>query len=371
MSSGLIVTDVDGVVLTCNPAAMSILGLSEGDLAPGRTVAELSAHAPQLAEELIAVAKSGTQLRRHELEIASSDGATVPIGISVSLLREESGRVKGVIAIFQDLTEVREMRERIRLADRMAAVGELSAGIAHEVRAPLASICGSIEMLRGELESLSGDNAELMDLILRESDRLDRIITDFLEFARMRRPALAPTDVGKCIDDVSLMLRNTPDISRRVTVKVEAGPGLERILADEEQVRQIMLNLGINACEAVGVKGTLTISCATVMRRLREPRPEEECVEVRFRNDGPIIPADVLPHVFEPFYTTKEGGTGLGLAIAARIVENHGGLIQVSSRPGEGTEFTVVLPVRRSPVDDGRAESRDEEDVCETPLMSV
>ncbi|MDD3641923.1 MAG: ATP-binding protein [Candidatus Krumholzibacteria bacterium] len=373
MSSGLIVAGADGAVLTCNPAALSILGIPGGALAPGRTVSQLLPHMPQLAAELSAVVRSGAQLLRHEIEIVRTDGTAVPIGISISLLREESGKVKGVIAIFQDLTEVREMRERIRFADRMAAVGELSAAIAHEVRAPLASICGSIEMLRGELEDLSGDNAELMDLILRESDRLDRIITDFLEFARMRRPALAPTDIGKCIDDIALMLRNTPDISRRVTVRVEAEPRQERILADEEQVRQVFLNLGINACEAVEGKGTLTISSATVMRRLCELRPEEECIEVRFHNDGPVIPADVLPHVFEPFYTTKEGGTGLGLAIAARIVESHGGLIRVSSLPGEGTDFAVVLPVCCRPADGDGEESgyKEEEEAYETPLMSV
>lgn len=378
MSSGLIVTDTGGAVLTCNPAALSILGIAQEDLVPGRTVAQLLPHMPQLAAELAAVAASGSQLRRHEIELVRADATVVPIGISISLLREESGKVKGVIAIFQDLTEVREMRERIRFADRMAAVGELSAGIAHEVRAPLASICGSIEMLRGDLEDLSGDNAELMDLILRESDRLDRIITDFLDFARMRRPALTPTDIGKCIEDTALLLRHTPDVSRRITVRVEREPDQDKILADEEQVRQILLNLGINACEAVGGTGTLTISSRTVMQCLSENRPEEECIEVRFQNDGPIIPADVLPHVFEPFYTTKHGGTGLGLAIAARIVESHGGLIRASSLPEEGTVFTVVLPVccrRTDEEPDGTiyegSEMYDEEEIHETPLMSV
>lgn len=361
MSSGLIVAGAGGAVLTCNPAAMTILGIPEGSLAPGRTVAQLLPHMPQLAEELSAASRTGNPLRRHEIEILRSDGTPVPIGISVSLLREEEGTIKGVIAIFQDLTEVREMRERIRFADRMAAVGELSAAIAHEVRAPLASICGSIEMLRGELEDLSGDNAELMDLILRESDRLDRIITDFLEFARMRRPALAPTDVGKCVEDTVLLLRNVPGRSRRITVTASAEPGQEKILADEEQLRQVLLNLGINACEAVGAKGTLAITSLSSTMRLRESGLEVECVEVRFRNDGPVIPPDVLPHVFEPFFTTKEGGTGLGLAIAARIVESHGGLIRATSLPGNGTEFTVVLPVCGRPPE----ESGEEDDVCE------
>jgi two-component system sensor histidine kinase PilS (NtrC family) len=378
MSSGLIVTGAGGAVLTCNPAALSILGIPEGSLTPGRTVDQLLPHMPQLAAELTAVAKSGTQLRRHEVELTRFDGTVVPIGISISLLREETGKVKGVIAIFQDLTEVQKMRERIRFADRMAAVGELSAAIAHEVRAPLASICGSIEMLRGEIEDLSGDNAELMDLILRESDRLDRIITDFLEFARMRRPALAPTDIGKCIEDTATLLRHSPDISRRISVEIEIEPEQEKILADEEQVRQILLNLGLNACEAVGGKGTLTISSSSAMRQLGELRPEEECVEVRFHNDGPPIPADVIPHVFEPFFTTKEGGTGLGLAIAARIVESHGGSIRVSSGAEQGTAFTIVLPVCCRAADDegegpgyGEEEIYDEEEVNDTPLVGV
>ena len=345
MSSGLIVTDVDGKVLICNPAARAILGLPAGSVALDRRLSEMLPHIPQLAGEIAAVTKSGAQRRRDEIEIAGADGSVVPIGISITPLRVESGGIKGAIAIFQDLTEVRMMHERIRRADRLAAVGELSAAIAHEVRAPLASICGSIDILRGELRDLDGDNAELMDLVMRESDRLDGIITDFLEFARLRPPEFSAADIGKCIAETALLLRHVPGYARGMTIRVETEEEQDRILADEEQIRQVMLNLGMNACEAVRGRGTLTISNRTVARRLTAEREAEECIEIDFHNDGPPIPPEVLPRVFEPFFTTKEGGTGLGLAITARIVESHGGLIRVCSTAEEGTTFTVVLPV--------------------------
>ncbi len=180
----------------------------------------------------------------------------------MSILRNENGEMRGVIAIFQDLTEVNEMREKIRLSDRLAAVGELSAAIAHEIRAPLASICGSVEMLKGEFE-LSGDNEKLMDLIISESDRLDRIITDFLEYARMRKPAFTATNIEKCVEETALLLKHSPNIGHRAVIEVVSEVKGSRIYADDEQIRQVFLNLGLNACE--------------MMKKQREPLdPDQE-----------------------------------------------------------------------------------------------
>jgi two-component system sensor histidine kinase PilS (NtrC family) len=345
MSSGLIVTDPDGVVLTVNPAAVSILGLGDTGL-EGIHANDAFRSMPVLADELMFALHSGTQRQRHEIDVMSTGDIKVHLGISISLLKGEQEQVKGVIAIFQDLTEVKEMRERIRQADRMAAVGELSAAIAHEVRAPLASISGSIDMLKGEIDGLSGDNAELMDLIIRESERLDRIISDFLEYARLRKPSFSASDIARCLGEIAMLLRNADSTGKRIEIEVDCDCAGSRILADEEQIRQVFLNLGNNACEAMTDGGRLTLSVCTVKKRLSEERMDEECIEVRFHNNGPLIPEDVLPHVFEPFFTTRHGGTGLGLAIAARIVESHSGLIDVRSSEGAGTEFTVILPVR-------------------------
>ena len=352
MSSGLIVTDLEGSVLTFNPSAVSILGMRADLGLKGKKLEEVLQHMPHLVEELRAAMEIGLQRQRHEIEVPGPGGDAVPLGMSISLLRDEMGETRGVIAIFQDLTEVKRMRERIRMADRLAAVGELSAAIAHEVRAPLASICGSIEMLRSDLEGLSGDNADLMDLILRESDRLDRIISDFLEFARIRRPKFERTDLSEIAEDTVMLLRNSTALSRESVIEIESDDSRAGIYGDEEQIRQVFLNLGINACEAMKGRGELSVRIRRADHVLSEGRPAEECMEVEFFNMGPAIPEDVLPHVFEPFYTTKDGGTGLGLAIAARIVESHSGVIRVGSTAAEGTAFTVILPVHAADADE-------------------
>jgi signal transduction histidine kinase len=206
-------------------------------------------------------------------------------------------------------------------------------------------------MLKGEALGLTGDNAELMDLIIRESERLDRIISDFLEYARLRRPSFTPSDIRRCLDETVTLLRHAGPSGEGVEISFDGGRESLRIAADDEQIRQVFLNLGNNACEAMNGSGTLTLSLCRVVRRLSEDGTDEECVEIRFHNDGPAIPEDVLPHVFEPFFTTRQGGTGLGLAIAARIVESHSGLIDVRSSEDGGTEFIVILPERRGEIE--------------------
>ena len=154
------------------------------------------------------------------------------------------------------------------------------------------------------------------------------------------------SDIDNCLSEIVTLLRNATAPDREVSITVDCQADDMRILADEEQIRQVFMNLGNNACEALSVGGTLTLSARKVKMRLSENRPEEDCLAITFYNNGPAIPEEVLPHVFEPFYTTKQAGTGLGLAIAARIVESHSGVIEVRSSDGGGTEFTVVLPAR-------------------------
>jgi two-component system sensor histidine kinase PilS (NtrC family) len=238
------------------------------------------------------------------------------------------------VLVFQDLTEVHEMRERVRKADRLAAVGELSAGIAHELRNPLASISGSIEMLYHEL-ALEGENRRLMELIMRESDRLDRIISDFLEFARLRTPRRVPSKLAHCIDDVVTLVRKNADKSEGITIRTVFDPGLPDVWMDDEQMRQVFMNLAVNACEAMERGGTLEIQAA---------RGAEGAVRIAFKDEGAGIDPEGLERMFEPFFTTKDGGTGLGLAMANKIVNAHGGSIEY--RNGErGAVFTIVLPV--------------------------
>jgi two-component system sensor histidine kinase PilS (NtrC family) len=345
MSSGLVVTDMEGMILAVNPAALEILGLDPDEKIEGKDIREMKPFLSKLVSELELAIETGTPRRRGEIQVESKSGAIVPLGLSISILRDEKGEEKGGIVLFQDLAEVHRMREKIRQADKMAAIGRLSASIAHEIRAPLASICGSIEMLKGELD-LSGENRELMDLIMKESDRLDNIINDFLEFARMKKPALSSIDVEKCLKEVVMLLRHSSMQKKRIAMEIECGCPGARILADDEQIRQVFLNIMINACEAMEPHGAISIGIAEEMTQIDEEGVEEQFIRVDFENDGPPIPADVLPHLFEPFFTTKEGGTGLGLAIAARIIESHKGQIKVESREDSSTLFSVFIPVQ-------------------------
>lgn len=343
VSSGLIVTNAAGEITTCNPAAVRILGLMPAGEIRGKFVKDVIPHMGALVQELEKALATGAPRRRHEIEIRCKDGVALPLGISLSMLRGENGEKRGVVAIFQDLTEVHHMREKVRRADKMAAIGELSTAIAHEIRAPLASICGSIEMLSGELE-LTGDNEKLMELVIKESDRLDRIITDFLEFARLKPPTFEPVDAARCLDEVLLLFTHSSDLNRNVSFDVACDATEACIYADDEQIRQIYLNLIMNACEAMSDGGRLAIRVRSDVRSLRENGSPEQCVVIDFENTGPAIPENVLPHIFEPFYSTKDGGTGLGLAIVGRIVESHLGHVRVTSDRERGTKFSIVLP---------------------------
>lgn len=333
MSSGILVIDADGTVVTINPAAEEILGVKKEDVLLHNLDEALGRTVPELTRELEDALREQRDRRRHEVTLTTGDRRT-PLGTSISLLRDSSGHKRGAVSVFQDLTEVQEMRDRIRKADRMAAIGELSAGIAHELRNPLASINGSIEMLAGELK-LTGENRRLMKLIMRESDRLERIIADFLEFARLRPPRKRLIPVSTCLSEVLVLLRNNVDKSEGITIHVEDNTTDVFVGADDEQLRQVLTSMAVNACEAMPDGGAL---------RIRTMQDDPGSLRISFVDDGPGIDDEAADRLFEPFFTTKDGGTGLGLAIANRIILAHGGTIKFRNRKRGGAEFEIVLP---------------------------
>ncbi len=337
MSSGVLVADSEGKILTINPAAEEILSIARRDIVSMNLQDAFQYSIPELAFELNSALKAGRSRFRHEITVRSGGRKAVPMGISISLLNDDEGIRRGVIAVFQDLTEVREMQTRIRKADRLAAIGQLSAGIAHELRNPLASISGSIEMLYNDLR-LSGEHKHLMELIMKESDRLDRIINDFLEFARIRMPAASRVNLQSVLEEMLTLLKNTRILKRGIRAEILGDCGDLEIKADEEQMKQVFLNLAVNACEAMESGGELVITM--------EPHDNER-VKVAFIDEGPGISDDEKRKLFEPFFTTKEGGTGLGLAIANKIITAHGGIIEFKNREEGGAEFSVVMPIYR------------------------
>ena len=337
LGSGLIILDRSGTVQRFNNSARRILGISGGDPtgmdhreALGEAVAEFSAC-------LAKVLDSGRPLVREEVRIHRGPVNDVPVGVTVTPIVDREQAVEGVMAIFQDLTEVVRMRDRMRESDRLAAVGELSASIAHEIRNPLGSIRGSAELLAGELE-LDGNRQRLFDLILKESGRVNQIISDFLGFARLRPTRTRPVNIGEFLEQVVFQVRLQVQ-GRAGDVDISlAVPDQVRILAlDEEQMTQVFLNLALNACEAMEYRGRLLIS-------VTDGSTAGECL-LSVEDDGPGIPAADRSEIFKPFFTTRKGGTGLGLPMVARIVHAHGGDIIVDDSRYGGAGFRMELPL--------------------------
>ena len=327
VASGLLTFDRAGLVTTMNRTAET---LCRRDHTVGRGVAwgAVFDGAPTFVECWETLARRGRHPRRFEAHLVRPDGSRLPVGVSASVLRKGLG----LICSFQDLTEIKRMEERVRHADRLAAIGRFAAGLAHEIRNPIGSIRGSVEVLRESLRP-QGNDRRLMDIVLRESDRLDRIIRDFLDFSRPSRLVRVETDLLGLVDEVLLLLANRTPVSVRITREFPE-PTL-KVSVDPGQIRQALWNLCLNAVEAMPDGGEL--------RAEVRARGEAEAVEIAVHDTGVGIPPTNRPHLFEPFFTTKPQGTGLGLAIVHRIVEDHGAEIRVASEPGR-TCFTIRLP---------------------------
>jgi len=335
LATGILTVDAEGFVRYLNPAAEQVLGLRAMEIDSLPLSEALPARLQPLRSLVEDSRARGRGKARAELEVTAASGRSLPLGASTNVLMHEGG-VTGVVAVFQDLTDVRDMERRMRRSETLAEVGALAAGIAHELRNGLKPISGSVEVLQRELK-LEGESAELMDLVARESARLNRFVTDLLTYSRERDLALAPVVVEHSLRELLGTLRHDPRRGAGVQVEIRQGPEDVRVHADAEQLRQVWLNLAANAFEALGPRGTLTLAWAL--------RMGDEQVAVEFRDDGPGIDPGDLGRVGEPFFTTKRGGTGLGLAIAQRIVERHGGMLTLESVAGHGTTARVTLPV--------------------------
>jgi len=331
LTTGVFTVNGAGEVGYLNPAAEQVLGLRVLEHR-GRPMREaLPERLAPLRDLVLSTLERRLPTARAELMLKNPAGRNLPLGISTNLLMHEQD-VTGVVAVFQDLTEVREMERRARRNETLAELGALSAGIAHELRNGLKPISGSVECLQRELK-LEGENAVLMELIQRESQRLNRFVTDLLQYSRERDLALEHIDIGEHLKELRDELARDPRAAG-VDVRLEPGEAAE-LSADREAIRQVWLNLASNALEAMGANGTLTLGWTP---------GEGDLIDVTFSDTGVGIAPDDLQQVGRPFFTTKERGTGLGLAIAQRIVERHGGTLTVTSVPGRGTTVRVALP---------------------------
>jgi signal transduction histidine kinase len=255
--------------------------------------------------------------------------------LSCSPVRQPTGEIL-LLELVADITERERLGARLHEAERLASVGELAAGLAHEIRNPLAGIINATTLLKGD-ETLTGEErASTIDAVKREARRLDRILSDFLLFARPREPKRREGDIGEVVDDVVALLRNDPDRTAHVTFEVHVDSALAPFPFDADQLTQVLWNIALNGVEAMDGAGRLSFDVAG--------RNGEVFIAVSDTGRG--ITPDERRHVFEPFYSKKVDGTGLGLTLAQRIVAAHGGRIDLESVPGAGSRFLVALPVQ-------------------------
>jgi two-component system sensor histidine kinase PilS (NtrC family) len=350
LDSGLLTIDLSGRIIFLNRTAEKILNRNEEEL-KNLSIYDLF---PKIAETIDEVKKKPLdpfpEYQRYQTLLKNGDRRNIYLGFSISPLTDSDGSFIGHTLIFQDITKFKEMEEQMKRFDKMAAIGLLAAGMAHEVRNPLASLSGSIQMLKSEL-LLDQHQKQLMEIILRESERLNALITDFLLFAQPPQTNKGPWEIRKVIEETIDLFIHSP--SFREGIRIHAPNPRENIQAmiDPYQMKQVFWNLLMNAAQAMSNGGEIRIHLGKqngITWETDLPLPTqkkgEEWVKISIIDSGNGIAAQEKEKIFEPFFTTKENGTGLGLSIVHKIIENHNGVIQVESEVGKGSTFTIFLP---------------------------
>ena len=345
MRNGVIAIHRNGALALMNDEAYRIFALTRGADDVGKTSSELFRKRPELVRVLSAAFEMTTLPNRAELRLKDLDRV---IGYTLSQVRAEDGGVIGAVLFFKDLTQVEQMEERERLRDRLASLGEMAAGIAHELKNPLAGIEVMAGLLRRQVPD-SPDAQSLLADILSEAKLANAIVVEMLEFVRPIRLQVEQTDITHVLQQ-SITNAESKVPRGEVEVSLECEEGLPMIDGDASQLCQVFTNLLTNAFEAVNGKGRVVLHAS--MEDLEQDAafggdaPEATpSVVVDVVDDGPGIPGELSDRIFNPFFTTKTTGSGLGLPIVRKIVDAHDGRLDLSSEPGKGTRFRVTVPV--------------------------
>jgi len=337
VSTGIVVTDPHGRIQLINKAARDIMrGLAGSDVNPVGCPCE-GALGDIIPGGLLLDSLEGGRVTFHDSVHVECNDRSLVFEVQTSPLLDTQGQVTGAVALFRDVSERRRMEEQIRQNEQMAMIGELAAGTAHEIRNPLTSIRGFIQMLHDRISEQVSER-EYLEIVLGEIDRIDELIQDLLLMARPPRLKLEVCDLRDMLDEVCLLVSGDR-AAAGVKFHREYAGDLPMMPVDVGQLRRVFINLFTNAIQAMEGGGEIRI------RVLHHAETDQ--VEVRVSDTGVGIPPENLPKIFTPFFTSKEEGTGLGLAVSFGIVRNHGGKIEVESTPGRGTTFSVSLPVRR------------------------
>ncbi|MGQ0695715.1 MAG: ATP-binding protein [Nitrospiraceae bacterium] len=337
ISSGVFTTDDGGRITSFNPAAQEATGYSFEQV-QGRPWREVfNWHPSQQNDERILEASAN---RRFEVECKRADGSRLILGMTLSPLHEQ-GEETGLVGVFKDLTQIRALEEEMRRKDWLASLGEMSAGMAHEIRNPLGALAGAMQMLRKDLHA-DETSQRLMDIAVREATRLDTIVTQFLQYARPPALNLAESDLNKVLAETLDLVQHEARTRMNIKIVTSLAGGALLGQVDQDQMKQVFWNLATNAFDAMPRGGQLTI--ATGCRKIDVGGRKADVIEISFQDTGGGIPKKNLDKIFLPFFTTKKQGSGLGLAAVHRIVDLHGGWIKVDSQERQGSRFVVCLP---------------------------
>jgi two-component system sensor histidine kinase PilS (NtrC family) len=322
--SGLMTTTVSGRIRVFNPYMETIVGLSQSDVYDK----QIESVFPRLSGHIYPDCNS----LKHEFEYQASDGTLMTLEYSVAPFNDSRGILAGYIVNFRNITNIRQMEDALKKADRLAALGELSARMAHEIRNPLAAMCGSIQLL-SSVPDIKESDARLLAIVNREAERLDSLISDFLMYARPAPPLLERITLYSYIEEEFLFLAHDPRFEN-ITLQNLVQKSAE-VTVDKDQLHQVIVNLMQNAADAISGEGEIRIECSLT----------PDTVSISITDNGAGIPEGTVQHLFEPFWTTKPAGTGLGLAISYRIIEAHDGTLSVESPSAGGCRFVITLPV--------------------------
>ena len=332
MGHGLIALDAAGKIVTINKKACQLLQVQE-KTALSRDFTEVMQHVHCSIDKKQILDENWTEKKVR----CSTDGkTTVPISLTTRRIQNPENSTSGSVILIRDLQEIEALQDRVKRSEHLASLGQMAAGIAHEVRNPLGSIRGLAQYFARKFER-EPDEKKYAEAIISETDRLNRVIGDLLDFARPQEPTYQACDLAGIIDHALALVRSDLD-AKKILIEREGENDIPEFAADPDLLAQAFMNLFLNAAEAMPGGGTLSIRC----RYLADAGK----IQVQIADTGEGIPPEALGKVFDPFFTLKKSGTGLGLALVHRIIDNHGGSIEVSSVPGRGTLFTIKLPVK-------------------------
>jgi len=344
IGSGILTVNKNGEIVWSNKAAQNILGLNESKIR-GKKIQELFpvfiTENNYYQQKLI----EGYPGERFEITFSRPDGKKVFLGISYSFLQDKWGNTIGRIFTFQDLTTYREMEEQVKRMDRLAAVGQLAAGIAHEIRNPLTSLSGSIQVLKNELE-LNPESRKLMEIVLEETNRLNNLITDFLLFAQPEPGEKKKIDLSWLIEEIIILFLHSPE-GEHIKINQLITPGIY-IAGNPGNLKQVLWNILKNAAQSQPRGGVIEVEVKSedYLKPFKKAS-NGKWAKIRIKDQGCGIPKEIQKKIFDPFFTTKDQGTGLGLSISQRIIESHQGKITVTSEENQGTEVVIYLPLLR------------------------